>query len=141
MDKAPNQSAGDVLVSLSKVPESTQEFLTLSREVRYRETLLQVLLQQYEAARLDEAKNAATIQVIDTAEVPELRSWPRRTMIVVLAAVTAAVLLTILVCVKEYLSMLSADAPYLRFAAEMRRMRVVELGRSLLSKLRRSRPN
>jgi uncharacterized protein involved in exopolysaccharide biosynthesis len=139
MEKTPSQGAGDVLVSLSKVPESTQEFVSLSREVRYRETLLQLLLQQYEAARLDEAKNAAVIQIIDKAEIPELRSWPKRTMIVLLSAVIAAVFLTILVCAGEYLSRLPADAPYQRIEEEMRKIKTVEMGRRLLSLLRRRR--
>src|SRR6266478_7072555 len=41
---------------------------------------------QYEAARLDEAKTAAIIQVVDPAIEPDRKSSPPRTLIVVIAA-------------------------------------------------------
>jgi uncharacterized protein involved in exopolysaccharide biosynthesis len=45
-----------------------------------------LLAKQYELARLDEAKQGATIQVVDTAVPPDGRSFPKRTISVVLAA-------------------------------------------------------
>jgi tyrosine-protein kinase Etk/Wzc len=48
------------------------------------------LSKQYEAARLDEAKAAPLVQVIDRAVTPERKSWPPRTILVLGAALLAA---------------------------------------------------
>jgi uncharacterized protein involved in exopolysaccharide biosynthesis len=50
---------------------------------------------QYEAARLDESREGALIQVVDVALPPERKSWPRRGLTAVL--VTAGTLLSMIV--------------------------------------------
>jgi uncharacterized protein involved in exopolysaccharide biosynthesis len=52
----------------------------LLREVRYLETLQDLLLKQTEAARLDEARESAVVQLLDEAIVPEMRSFPSRSV-------------------------------------------------------------
>lgn len=69
-------------VGLEKVPAAGLEYIRRLREVKYREALMELLLKQYEIARLDEAKDAAIIQVMDTAVPPERKSWPPRALIV-----------------------------------------------------------
>jgi tyrosine-protein kinase Etk/Wzc len=72
-------------VAVRKVPEAALEYVRRLREVKYRETLLDLLTRQYEMARIDEAKDAAIVQVLDKAEVPEMRSSPHRTTLVLTA--------------------------------------------------------
>ncbi len=55
------------------------------RDVRYHETLFELMARQYEMARVDEAKQGQAIQVVDQALVPDRRSWPPRTLLVLLA--------------------------------------------------------
>jgi tyrosine-protein kinase Etk/Wzc len=54
------------------------------RELRYLETLQELLVRQTEAARLDEARDLSLVQVLDSAHPPDLKSSPRRALIVVL---------------------------------------------------------
>jgi tyrosine-protein kinase Etk/Wzc len=75
--------------SMRKVPEAGLEYLRRLREVKYRESLLELLTRQYEVARIDEAKNAPIVQVMDKAEPPEMRSWPHRTVLVLTAVFLA----------------------------------------------------
>lgn len=56
------------------------------RDVKYYEMLYEMLAKQYELARLDEAKDATIIQVLDRALEPERKSKPRRAVIVMLSA-------------------------------------------------------
>jgi uncharacterized protein involved in exopolysaccharide biosynthesis len=72
-------------VGLKKVPGAGLEYMRKLREVKYRETLLELLTKQYEVARIDEAKDASIIQVLDPASIPERKSWPHRAIIVLLA--------------------------------------------------------
>ncbi len=63
-----------------QVPEVSLEYARKLREVRYHESLFDLLSKQYEAARIDEAKAAPIIQVIDRAVPPDKRSSPQRTL-------------------------------------------------------------
>lgn len=56
--------------------------IRLVREVKYNEVMFELLAQQYEMARVDEAKDAPVIQVMDRASPPEKRSSPMRALIV-----------------------------------------------------------
>jgi uncharacterized protein involved in exopolysaccharide biosynthesis len=74
--------AGTPEVPVGKLPQAGLEYLRKYREVKYHEDLYEALAKQYEAARLDEAKAAPLIQVIDKAVVPERKSWPPRILII-----------------------------------------------------------
>ena len=63
--------------------------LRLLRDVRYYETLYELLARQYELARIEESREAAVVQVLDKAVVPERKSKPRRALIVIAWAVLA----------------------------------------------------
>lgn len=77
---------GSVQVPAGNVPEAGLQYIRKLRDVKYAETLFELLAKQYEAARLDEAKTAAVIQVLDPAIEPDRKSSPPRTWIVALAA-------------------------------------------------------
>jgi tyrosine-protein kinase Etk/Wzc len=71
------------------VPEAGLEYLRKLRDLKYAETIFELLARQYEAARLDEARNAAVIQVLDPAIEPDRKSGPPRTLIVSLTTLAA----------------------------------------------------
>lgn len=87
-----NHLPGTPEVPTSQLPEAGLEYLRKYRDVRYHEALFEILSKQYEAARLDEAKSSALIQVIDRAVVPERRSWPPRTLLILGSAILAALI-------------------------------------------------
>jgi tyrosine-protein kinase Etk/Wzc len=83
--------SGTPEVPTSQLPQAGLEYLRKYRDVKYHEALFEVLSKQYEAARLDEAKSAPLVQIIDKAVVPERRSWPPRTLLVCTAAGFSAI--------------------------------------------------
>jgi tyrosine-protein kinase Etk/Wzc len=87
------QSGDDYFVPAGKIPAAGLEDLRRTRDLRYHEALFEMLAKQYEAARIDEAKAPPLVQVIDKAVAPDKRSWPPRTLLVMLAALTSAILL------------------------------------------------
>jgi tyrosine-protein kinase Etk/Wzc len=89
-------TAGSVEVPAGALPQAGLEYLRKYRDVKYHETLFEILAKQYEAARLDEAKAAPMIQVIDKALPPERKSWPPRTLMVLLAAILGALIASFL---------------------------------------------
>ena len=68
-------------IPTSKVPELSLEFVRKEREVKYHEALFDMLSRQYEAARLDEARDAPVLQVLDPASYPDAKSSPKRSLI------------------------------------------------------------
>jgi tyrosine-protein kinase Etk/Wzc len=77
-----NLAPGDVLVPTGKLPSTGLEYVRKLRDVKYYETLFELLAQQYEISRIDETKNGTLIQVVEEAIPPERRSKPRRKLIV-----------------------------------------------------------
>lgn len=61
------------------------ENIKVLRDVKYYQMLYELLSKQYELARLDEAKDASIIQVLDTAQEPERKYKPKRAIIVLLS--------------------------------------------------------
>lgn len=70
---------------------STQglENIRTLRDVKYYQMLYELLAKQYEVARLDEAKDASLIQVLDQAVEAERKSKPRRAVIIILSSLFA----------------------------------------------------
>jgi tyrosine-protein kinase Etk/Wzc len=85
-----NHQPGTPDVAAGQLPQAGLEYLRKYRDVKYHETLYELLAKQYEAARLDEAKSAPLVQLVDSAVVPDRKSWPPRTLIVILATSFAA---------------------------------------------------
>jgi uncharacterized protein involved in exopolysaccharide biosynthesis len=96
-----NHVAGTPEVPVGQLPQAGLEYLRKYRDVKYHEALYEILAKQYEAARLDEAKSAPLVQVIDKAVVPERKSWPPRTILVVTATCFAAFLASFWVLLKN----------------------------------------
>jgi tyrosine-protein kinase Etk/Wzc len=68
--------SGDLVVPKGPAAEAGLEYARASREVKYRETIYELLARQYEAARLDEARQGAEAQVVDAAVTPDRPSSP-----------------------------------------------------------------
>jgi tyrosine-protein kinase Etk/Wzc len=79
----------DPIMPSGRVPALGTEYLRKLRQLKYYETLFELLSKQYELAKLDEARDAIVIQVIDRAVPPERKAGPKRALIVVLSALIA----------------------------------------------------
>ena len=77
---------------LKSLPQLGFEFAQLSLEMTLKEQIIGFLGAKYEEARYREALNTPTIQVLDKATPPAMRSAPRRTVLVVLAASVSLVI-------------------------------------------------
>jgi tyrosine-protein kinase Etk/Wzc len=73
-------------LGLEDVPSAGLEYLRAQHELVYRQALYDLLIKQLDAARLDESKEAAIIQVVDPATVPDRKSVPHRGLIILLSA-------------------------------------------------------
>jgi capsule polysaccharide export protein KpsE/RkpR len=71
MDVAHNRASGDLVAPKGKVSEAGLEYERALREVKYRETVVGLLMRLCEMARVDEARQGSQAQVVDAAAVPD----------------------------------------------------------------------
>jgi uncharacterized protein involved in exopolysaccharide biosynthesis len=100
---------GSYEVSLKDVPSAGVEYIRATRDLKYREALFELLARQYEAARLDEAKNAAIVQVVEPAVEPDRKSSPHRTLMTVLFTFTGLFLACLIVTLREWVDRVQTD--------------------------------
>jgi uncharacterized protein involved in exopolysaccharide biosynthesis len=67
---------------IRKLPLLGVEWADLYRRMKIQETVYELLNQQYELARIQEAKEIPTINVVDPANVPDRKSSPHRLIII-----------------------------------------------------------
>jgi len=73
--------------TLRDVPDVALQYVRLKREVEIQNTVFELLTNEYEKARIEEARDTPVVQVLDRAEKPSLRSRPRRKIITIVGAV------------------------------------------------------
>lgn len=71
------------------------------REVKFLEFTVELLTKHYEIAKIDEAKDAVLIQVVDKAVPPDLRSKPNRAQIVIVTLFAVGILALLLAFLLE----------------------------------------
>ena len=94
-----NHVPGIAGLGLGNVPAAGLEYLRAAHELQYQQALYDMLMKQYDAAKLDESKDAAIIQIVETAIEPDRKSSPKRMIIVLGAAITMFLLMCIFVIV------------------------------------------
>ena len=67
---------------IRKLPLLGVQWADLFRRVKIQETIYGLLNEQYEMARIQEAKEIPTVNIIDPPNFPEKKSWPPRLLII-----------------------------------------------------------
>jgi len=93
----------------------------LLRNVKYYETIYELLAKQYELAKIDEAKDSAVVQVMDKAIEPDRKTKPYRILIVLLSAVTALIIGILLAFVREGMARTKGDPKQARRLVDLKR--------------------
>jgi len=112
-------SAG-LIVPKGKVPEAGLEYVRRLRDVKYYETIFEILARQFELAKLDEAKEGALVQVVDPAIPPDRRSSPKRSLITIGAAAFGLILGVLLTLLQTGLARLKGDPVTLGKLAQLK---------------------
>jgi len=86
-----NPSKG-LFIPTNRLPDLGLQYLRLLRDVKIDETLYSLLTEQYEIARIQEAKDSSTVQILDVATVPEKAVKPNKGLIVTFTTMLAGIL-------------------------------------------------
>ena len=125
LKKAESDSEGatdNYFVSAGRIPTAGLEYLRRLRDLRYHEALFETLSKQYELARVEEAKAPPIIQVLDKAIVLDKRSWPPRTLLVLLALLTSGILLSAAVLLKDKWATMASEPDNAMYLGTLRTM-------------------
>ena len=101
MDVSNQESSGDLTALKGSVTQASLDYVRALREVGYRQTLYDLLLRQYEIARVDEAKEGPTVQIVNPGSVPDRPSTPHRAWIILGGAVLGLPLSLLLAIIVE----------------------------------------
>jgi capsule polysaccharide export protein KpsE/RkpR len=133
-NEAAGQSDGAMYPALRQLPRLAVPYADLYRRVKVQETVFELLTQQYEMARLEEAKDVPVISVIDSPGIAEKKSYPPRVLLTLGLTLLSFVVACGLLFLREAWMLLDSADPRKRLAMEMlpaldQRMRTLTLRR------------
>jgi uncharacterized protein involved in exopolysaccharide biosynthesis len=77
----PETQAADLYPSIRKLPLLGVTYADLYRRTKVQEAIYEVLTQEYELAKVQEARETPTVKILDAPEVPEIKDFPPRKLI------------------------------------------------------------
>jgi capsule polysaccharide export protein KpsE/RkpR len=84
VEAADPATAGPFYPSIRKLPLLGETYADLYRRAKIKEIVYETLTQQYELAKVQEAKETPRVKVLDVARLPQKKAFPPRLLIVAL---------------------------------------------------------
>ena len=103
--------SNEIYPSLRQLPLLGNTYADLYQRTQILETVYATLSKEYELARIEEAKETPTVKLLDAPDLPEKRSFPSRTLIVVMGIFFAVVIASVLVLMDKWWLDTSGDDP------------------------------
>jgi len=110
---------GELYPPLRQLPRLAVPYADLYRQVRVQETVYELLTQEYEMARIEEAKDVPVVSVIDPPGVPEKKSFPHRLLLTLALTAFSFAATSALVLVRDHWSKFDPCDPRKMLAAEI----------------------
>jgi capsule polysaccharide export protein KpsE/RkpR len=106
--------------ALRELPRLGVRWANLYRTVRIHETVFDLLSEEYETARIDEAKSIPTVGIIDFPSLPERKSGPHRVLIVLISTALSIVLAAMCLLARRFWMELDDFDPRRELAAQIK---------------------
>jgi capsule polysaccharide export protein KpsE/RkpR len=113
------EGTDDLYPSLRQLPRLAVPYADLYRRVKVQEAAFELLTQQYELARVEEARDVPAVSVIDAPGVPEKKSFPPRLLLTALLTFFSMAITAALILFGDYWSRLESDDPRKALAGEV----------------------
>jgi capsule polysaccharide export protein KpsE/RkpR len=121
-DASPNSAGGKegaLYPPLRQLPGLAVSYTDLYRRVKVQENVFELLTQQYEMAHIEEAKDVATVNVIDPPGIPEKKSFPPRVLLTLLLTFLSFAGASILILARDHWSAMAPTDPRKEIAFEV----------------------
>jgi capsule polysaccharide export protein KpsE/RkpR len=113
------EDKGELYPPLRQLPRLAVPYADLYRRVRVQETVFELLTQQYEMSRIEEAKDVPVVTVIDPPGVPEKKSFPPRLLLTLLLTFLSFAATAALILMRERWSRVDLRDPRKKLAVEV----------------------
>ena len=104
---------------LRQLPRLAVPFADFYRAVKVQEAVYELLTQQYELARIQEAKDLPVVRVIDAPGVPEKKSYPPRSIFAILLVAFVTGARAVYILLREQWGLVGSDDPRKRLLARI----------------------
>jgi len=105
--------------SIRELPLLGVSYAEMYRHVKVQEAVFEALTQQYELAKVEEARETPSVKLLDRADVPERKSFPPRRLIVFLGTFFSLVLGAFWILGSAYWKQVEANDPGKIFLQEL----------------------
>jgi hypothetical protein len=117
---AGNTKDGESLYpSIRELPALGVGYADLYRNTRVQESVFQTLTQEYEIAKVQEAKETPSVRFLDHPEVPEKKSFPPRLLIIIVGTVLASTMSAVWIVGRHSWDEIEPSNPQKLFAQEV----------------------
>lgn len=105
--------------SIRELPILGVTYADLYRQTKIEETVYELLTQQYELAKIEEAKEIPSVEVLDAAVVPTKKSFPPRTVIIILGMIAGLMFAMLWIVGKVRWGSIDDNDPWKEFVNEI----------------------
>jgi tyrosine-protein kinase Etk/Wzc len=110
----------NAIIPTGQIPDLGTEYIRKIRDFKFSEMLYELLIKQYEAARLEEARESSTVDIISPATPADRKAVPKTLLIVLLMGAVSFFLLTLVAFVLEFVEKSSTNPAF--------QVRVLQIG-------------
>ena len=114
-----NSDADELYPSIRKLPLLGVPYADLYRRTRVQEAVFESLTQEYELAKVAEAKEIPSVKVLDPPNVPERKSFPPRLVIMILGLLFSFAFAVVWVVARSRWQEIEPNAPHKVLAQEI----------------------
>jgi uncharacterized protein involved in exopolysaccharide biosynthesis len=118
-ESANGEDRGPSFPSVRELPALGVGYADLYRSTKVQEAIFQTLTQEYELAKVQEAKETPSIKVLDSPDVPGKRSFPPRMLIIALGGTLAMLTAMVYVFARQSWNDVESGDPQKVFAQEV----------------------
>jgi tyrosine-protein kinase Etk/Wzc len=106
-----NEFGAGFSMPFAKLPELSMEYARLLRDVKVQEAIYELMIQQYEQAKIMELKDTPTVQFLDRAVPPEKKSFPKRGILLLTVFFLSLLMALFLSFIMERIDMFKKNKP------------------------------
>ncbi len=110
---------GELYPPLRQLPRLAVPYADLYRRVKVQEAAYELLTQQYELARIEEARDVPAVSIIDSPAIPEKKYFPPRLLLAALLTFLSFAARAALILVRDYWSKVDPGDPRKTLAADI----------------------
>src|SRR5581483_895173 len=114
-----DEEKGELYPPLRQLPRLAVPYMDLYRRVKTQEAAFELLTQQYELARIEEARDVPAVSVIDPPGIPEKKYFPPRLLLSALLTFLSFAAASGLILVRDHWSKIDPGDPRKSLAADV----------------------